>query len=213
MKKRLIEAISCTEMRDFFNREAMLPFLLKGGYEDIFSMMLFSIGFTNNRDLVPQYSLSGNGQIDLAKLTNSEIKTMLEFGHQFSLQFGENSSFIKLLSEVKKRTKNEDLNAADLFTIQLITDVKEVSQEILDTSWGNKFTNRYGVNRSLNNPKEGINRINSNINVINNSCVAKGVNSNTSRLIISVAKAQVAIDVHVIISGPFNIEDRNALLV
>src|SRR3989339_227414 len=100
MKQRLINAIMSKCIEKLLNKQGTFPLLLQGGYEDIFSKLLFLYGFQNNSDLISQWN-----RIDLASFNGNGLTNIVEFGHQFSLQFvnSHNSALGKLKSDGKKR--------------------------------------------------------------------------------------------------------------
>ncbi len=157
MINRIIEALQSNEMNNFINNQYLFGIFLKGGYEDLFSKQLYNLGFKNNKDLNPQHRLDDRNSIDIAQIVNDEIVSLVEFGHQFSLQFNKNSALQKIRDDAKKRIQPVTLNG-NMYNVQIITDIVEIN---LGEVCYEYFTNRYGIKNSINNRQLAIDRINS----------------------------------------------------
>ena len=212
MKEELIAALENPNFRNFITQEGFGPLFLKGGYEDLFSMLLFSNGFDDNSNLIPQFNIGGRSQIDLAKLNRTSVQSMVEFGHHFSLQFGPKAALDKMLSDVKKRQGNELLHNAELITVQLITTVIVVGEQVAESKWGKHFTGRYGVQASIASLIESRQRAGENILYIEEFLHAKNIQKPVFTGIIPVNSSGVHLEIAYVISGGFGFEEREVLL-
>lgn len=208
MRDRLIGALTSPNVEKYLTDPVNFPLILRGGYEDNLTMRVFLEGFKDNSDLIAQYSLGLRNCADIACLKDGILTSIIEFGHQFSLQFqyNPNTGLAKLKSEASKRIKPLTANA-DLYTVHIITDVIEYKGK--PTSWSACYSIRYNIPHSMKKRSEAermINEIVSTINLFNSKlhpAIPPG-----DHITIRIRNSYGAINVHFIVNGPYSFNHR-----
>jgi hypothetical protein len=206
MRNRIIKALNNEQILNFINNPYLFGIFLKGGFEDLFSKQLYNIGFNDNADLKSQHKIVGRNSIDIAQLVNYQIVSLIEFGHQFSLQCNADSALEKIKEDALKRTQPVTLNA-DMFTVQIITDVISLN---INEPWVEYFTNRYGINNSIQHRqmaeariieiKNTVDQFNAQYNIGEGEIVSLEINNNAGH-----------IRLNFLINGPYNYDFRSNL--
>lgn len=215
MLQRLINAIQSQSINNFFNNPLNFPMLLKGGYEDTFSLMLFLQGFNPNNDIVSQYSLGNHAKADIGILNNGVIEYIIEFGHQFSLQFGNaNSGLQKLKDTARSRLQQTTVNA-ELYCVQIITDIIDINNLLLPKAWYNYYENTRNWTNSINDRNEALNMINNIKSLIDQFMTNHQppfnpplINTNGQLITINVNNINGQANINFIINGPYNFDQR-----
>lgn len=206
MRQRTIEAIENPQILQFINNPILFGVFLKGGYEDLFSRQLYNVGFSENGDLIPQCQIGNRNRLDIAHLENNQTNSFLEFGHQFSLQFGKESALQKIRDDSKNRLQPEIENAG-MLAIQIITDVIELN---INEPWIQYFVDRYGINYSIENRQNALNRITEIQGFVDEFNHVHNIdNGHLTKLDIEVENAG-RISLNILINGPYNFQIRSS---
>jgi hypothetical protein len=203
MKNRLIQALKNDQIINFINNQYLFGIFLKGGYEDLFSKQLYNLGFENNLDLIPQYQLNDGNRIDIAQIAGNNIVSLVEFGHQFSLQFNNNSALNKIREDARKRIQPITMNG-NMYNVQIITDIIEINFDEVCIDY---FTNRYGINNSIQNRQMAIDRINGIKDTVDQFNYQHNI-ENGQIVNLDIENDAGKISLNFLVNGPYNYEFR-----
>ena len=212
MRTRLINAINNPEVSNFINDTFCFPWFLKGGFEDMFSMILLLKGFHNNNDLIAQYSINQHARPDIASRMNNTLPDIIEFGHQFSLQFPRTSGLAKLQADARNRLQPET-GLSNLYTVQIISDVIYIDEAIRNSEWCQYYSNRYMINESMANRTNAIQRINDIKETIdqfnvNHNFGTPLLNLFGDHIVLNIDNLLGTINLNFIINGPYTYQQR-----